>query len=174
MEMKHVEQKLSIKSKLFLTTLSNYIDISFYYFGSILRPDYIPGSSDVDIDIFTDNEYSTVSKLLNYIKYSRKNVKNVVWVLADGTTSYGYKINHVLDSENMFEYSIYNTRFKDKILAEHRGKIVLPIYITVCLQLLKILFYKFNLISGKTYSETKRYLLSRGIGQTTEDKFLVY
>ena len=172
--MSNIERKLNTAGKRFLTTLSDYLETPFFYFGSILRPDYIPGSSDVDIDVFTDNERSTISKMLNYLKLSRKNVQNVVWVLVDGTTTYGYKIKHQLDADNLFEYSIYNARFKDKILAEHRGKMVLPIYMSICLYILKILYYKLHLISDKVYNRTKRYILSDGIGQLGEDRFIAY
>jgi len=172
--MSNVERKLNMVGKSFLTRLSDYLEIPFFYFGSILRPDYIPGSSDVDIDVFTNNECSTISKMLNYLKLSRKNVQNVVWVLVDGTITYGYKIKHQLDADNLFEYSIYNARFKDKILAEHRGKMALPIYTSICLYILKILYYKLHLISDKVYNRTKRYILSIGIGQQSEDRFIAY
>lgn len=174
MEIASVEKKLSKKAKRFLTTFSDYLEIPFYYFGSILRPDYVSGASDVDIDIFTDNEDSTIAKILNYLNMPRAQVKKVVWILRDKTTTYGYKIQQTLDDANIFEYSIYNTRFKNKILSEHRDKIELPVYTSLCLQVLKILYYRLHLISDKTYSETKRYMLSYGLGQNDEDKFLVF
>ncbi len=101
-------------------------------------------------------------------------VKKVIWILRDKTTTYGYKIQQTLDDLNIFEYSIYNKRFKDKILSEHRGKIILPVYISLCLKLLKTLYYTLHIISNKTYAETKRFMLSYGLGQSDEDKFLVF
>ena len=174
MEFKYIKNKLSVKAQIFLGSLSEYVETPFYYFGSILRSDYLAGASDVDIDIFTDNEHSTISKLLNYHKLPRTEMKNVVWILNDNTTTYGYKLQYFLDSKNIFEYSIYNSKFKDKILKEHRAKITLPIYTSISLQIIKLLFYKLNVISGYTYTQTKRYLLSYGIGQYHEDKFLVF
>ena len=173
MEFSDIENKLNVVGKNFLASLSDYLDTPFFYFGSIARSDYVPGASDVDIDVFTDNEVSTVSKMLNQLKLSRKNVQNVVWILADGTTTYGHKIKHQLDKDNMFEYSIYNTRFKDKILSEHRGKTVMSIYNSICLFILKTLFYRLHVISDNTYISTKRYILSSAIGKD-EDRFFAY
>ena len=174
MELNSVKKKLSKKSKQYLSTFSEYLDIPFYYFGSILRDDYVAGASDVDIDIFTDNEESTIAKILNYLNMPQCQVKKVIWILRDKTTTYGYKIQQTLDDLNIFEYSIYNKRFKDKILSEHRGKIILPVYISLCLKLLKTLYYTLHIISNKTYAETKRFMLSYGLGQSDEDKFLVF
>jgi hypothetical protein len=173
MEFIDIQKKLNATGKNFLTSLSDYLETPFFYFGSIARPDFVPGASDVDIDVFTDNEVSTVSQLLNFLKLSRKNVQNVVWILDDDTTTYGHKIKHQLDKNNMFEYSIYNTQFKDKILAEHRGKMVLPIYNSICLFILKLLYYRLHVISDNTYISTKRYILSSGIGKD-KDRFFVY
>jgi predicted nucleotidyltransferase len=174
MDYARIKNRLVNDAKKFLVVFSNYLEEPFYYFGSILRPDYISGSSDIDIAIFTENEDSTISKILAYCKLPKSCVKQVVWILPDSTTTYGYKIQHTMDRENIFEYSIYNTQFKDKILAQYLDKKSLPIYTSICLQIIKIMYYQLHVISGKTYSETKRYLLSYGLGQKDEDKFLVF
>ena len=65
--METTKNELSPYSKTFFKKLSNYLDTKIYYFGSIQRNDYFPKSSDIDIDIFTDNEKSTILKLQNYL-----------------------------------------------------------------------------------------------------------
>lgn len=62
-----INNRLTQNEKIFFDNLSNYIDKKIYFYGSIQRPDYIKGKSDIDIDIFTDNESSTIQKLCNFL-----------------------------------------------------------------------------------------------------------
>lgn len=177
MEQSHVHERLGEPAIKFLNRLGDYLEtgIPFYYFGSILRSDYIAGASDIDVDIFTDNENQTVFRLVQKLRKSLRDVRKTAWILPDGTTTYGYKVQHSLDNHNAttFEFSIYNSRFKEKVLREHRLKMVLPTHVTIFLRILKLFFYQLNWISARRYTAAKRFLLSEGLGYS-EDKFLVW
>ena len=60
--METTKNKLPEDVQLFLNNLKQYLDKPIYFYGSIQRPDYMSGS-DLDVDIFTDNEISTIEKL---------------------------------------------------------------------------------------------------------------
>ena len=77
--------------KKFFNDLQNYLDTDLYFYGSVNRSDYIHNKSDIDIAIFTDNEYSTMAKLQHYLHVKRSDFDKVVWKL-DGKLLYGYKI----------------------------------------------------------------------------------
>ena len=62
--MDDIKNNLTQNEEVFFENLSLYIDKEIYFYGSIWRHDYIKGKSDIDIDIFTDNESSTIQKLL--------------------------------------------------------------------------------------------------------------
>ena len=66
--MEEINKKLTDKQREFFNNLSIYIDKPIYFYGSIYRVDYLPGKSDIDIDIFTDNESSTIQILYNHIE----------------------------------------------------------------------------------------------------------
>ena len=59
--------------------MSNYIDDEIYLYGSIRRMDYIPDKSDLDIDLFTDNENSLIYKLCNFLHLKKNDFKKVVY-----------------------------------------------------------------------------------------------
>jgi predicted nucleotidyltransferase len=61
--METTRNNLTPYSKHFFDSLSNYLDTKLYFFGSIQRRDYFPNSSDIDVDIFTDNEPGTILKI---------------------------------------------------------------------------------------------------------------
>ena len=63
------------------------------YYGSIQRSDYVPGKSDIDVDIFTDNEYSLMSKMQHYLHLSKSKFKKVVYIIDNKTTN-GYKVKY--------------------------------------------------------------------------------
>jgi hypothetical protein len=158
--------------KLFFYNLSEYLDTKLLYYGSIQRIDYIPGKSDIDILIFTDNEYSMISKMQHYLHMSSRDFKKIILQLGD-TVIYGYKLQYInTDEQIIAEFSIYNDRYKDAILNEHTRKFILPFYITVMLYIVKILHYQLHCLTKKQYSTIKRFILNTLMGND-DTKFLL-
>lgn len=158
----------------FFTRLSKYLDKKLLFFGSVQRQDYFPGSSDIDVDIFTDNVSSTISKLQHFLKVSKSHFKKFVWRLnKSNRLANGYKIMYK-EPENNFaaEFSIYDDKFKKDVLEEHNAKTILPFYASTLLIILKFLFYKLHLIPDKLYTFTKKKILSLMIG-LPDDEFIV-
>lgn len=157
---------------LFFHNLSQYIDTTLLYYGSIQRSDYIPGKSDIDILIFTDNEHSVMTKMRHFLHVLKKEFKKVVWQLGDIMT-HGYKLKYINDDEQIIaEFSIYNNKYKDIILKEYTNKFSLPFYITLLLYIIKWLHYKLCILTDKQYSSSKRFILNTLVG-LKETKFLL-
>ena len=120
------KNKLTPKEKQFLDGLSEYLDTKLFYYGSIQRDDYIPGKSDIDVNIFTDNESSTISKLQHYLHVRKKDFQKIVWKVYNANKVVtGYKIKY----QNSFiklEASIYNEKYKFIILKDHNSQLDLP------------------------------------------------
>ena len=170
--METTKNELPQEVKKFFSHLSNFLDTKLFYFGSVQRSDYLPGKSDIDVDIFTENEFSTMNKLQHFLNVDKSQFKKVVWLIKNKVV-YGYKLKFIDKSIHLTaEFSIYNEKFKSLVLSEHLSKLNLPFYITILLNILKNLFYSQQLISGSYYSYLKRMLLSISIG-LPEDKFLV-
>jgi len=158
--------------KKFFYNLSDFLDTKLLYYGSVQRSDYIPGKSDIDIDIFTDNEHSIMSKMQHFLGCPKSDFKSIVWVI-NNVPAHGYKLMYKNPEENIVaEFSIYNDKFKDMIIREHTKKFVLPFYISIILYIVKFFYYTVPILPKKTYQDIKRWLLSRGIGEDL-DKFIV-
>lgn len=158
--------------KKFFYNLSDYLDTKLLYYGSIQRADYVSGKSDIDVDIFTDNEKSIISKMQHFLGMPKCKFKRVVWIIND-VTVHGYKLTYKNPEEQIrAEFSIYNEKFKSLILKEHTKKFVLPIYITILLKVLKFLYYTVSMLPLDIYRNTKNYLLNEAIGYKP-DKFIV-
>lgn len=173
--MEVTRNKLSDYEKSFFHRLSNYLDTKIYFFGSIQRHDYFPSASDIDVDIFTDDENNTIIKLMNFLNIGRDEFKKVVWKLNTNKDklAYGYKLNYKnLEQNFCVEFSIYNEKYKDAILYEHNGKTHLPLHATILLVLIKFLYYTLHLIPSKWYTKMKRFILSRLIFKK-EDHYVV-
>ncbi len=173
--METTQNKIPEKNLMFLNELSNYLDTKFIYYGSVQRSDYLPQKSDIDIAIFTHNEYSIMSKMKTYLHITGRNFKKFVWKLHDKhrTIVYGYKIKYNNPEKDIIvEFTIYNEKFKSDLIKEYKKKIVLPFYSSIMLYIIKILFYKLHIISGKWYSYLKRKILSLSVG-TPDDEFLI-
>lgn len=78
-DMTKTRNKLPDTTNNFLTNLSEYLQTELYFYGSIQRGDFFPGHSDIDIDIFTSNEKSTINTLSNYLQIDKNKFKKVIW-----------------------------------------------------------------------------------------------
>jgi len=145
--------------KKFFVNLQNYLDTDLYFYGSVNRPDYVHGKSDIDVAIFTDNEYSIMSKLQHFLHVSRNAFDKIVWKL-EGTIIYGYKIKCDKYTNSKCEIAIYNNYFKEDVLNDITKYNKIPFHIAILLFILKMLYYTFPILSLTTYSTYKRYIFN--------------
>jgi hypothetical protein len=172
--METTKNKLSNYQSNFFRRLSHYLDTKLYFFGSVQRADYFPEASDIDVDIFTENESSTITKMMNFLNVPRDDFKHFVWKLnVNGELAHGHKIMYKEPQHAMaVEFSIYNQKLKSAILYEHQQKSVIPFYATCSLVFIKYLFYRMNIIPANWYTQMKRFILSTMIAKD-HDYFVV-
>ena len=158
--METTKNDLSQFEKVFFQKLSEYLSEQIYFYGSIQRADYFPQLCDIDIDIFSHNEKDIVLKLQNYLNLDRGDIKQFVYKIdkTDVLVS-GYKTIYK-DNKNklIVEIAVFNEKFKDAILTEHKSKFNMPDYIIYILIILKILHYYFSILPVFYYSMLKKIL----------------
>ena len=158
--METTKNELSPFEKAFFQKLSEYLGEPIYFYGSIQRDDYFPQLSDIDIDIFSYNEKDTILKLQNYLNLERSEIKQFVYkVDKTNVLVSGYKTIYK-DNKNklIVEIAVFNEKFKDAILTEHKSKFNMPDYIIYILILLKILHYNLSILPVFYYSKLKKIL----------------
>ena len=111
--MENTKNVLPDHNRQFFKDLSEYLDTKLYFFGSVQRPDYFPGKSDIDVDIFTDNEHRTMTKLQHYLKICNRKSKKVVSQLNySHKLVYGHKIIYDnVDNNITSQFSIYDEKY---------------------------------------------------------------
>lgn len=171
--METTKNELPKNTKLFFHQLSDYLDTKLLYYGSVQRSDYVAGKSDIDVDVFTDNEYSLMAKMQHYLHVSKKDFKKVAWIIVD-TPVYGYKLKYENEKEGInAEFSIYNEKFKEHVLGEHNSTKMLPFYVSFLLYILKFCYYQFPILDKKTFAYIKRILINHILRNGNDAKFLV-
>lgn len=161
--------KLTNNEQIFFNKLSNYIDTEIYFYGSIQRPDYVKGKSDIDIDIFTDNESSTIQKLCNFLHIKKNDFKKIIYKI-NNKMVYGYKTKYKDEINKInVEISIYNDKYKTAVLYDHENCRYLPFYITISLFIIKFFYYTLGIMPNKVYKRIKQYLMN----QNDEMKFIL-
>jgi hypothetical protein len=172
--METTKNKLPDDINIFFKDLSKYLGTPLLFYGSIQRTDYFPGSSDIDVDIFTDNVSSTITKMQHFLHVKRNNFKKIVWRLShNGEMVYGNKIMYKNEDLGFSaEFSIYDKKYKKGVLEQHLKKTILPFYATIMLFIIKKLYYDFHIFSPSIYRTLKLKVLSFGIGMP-EEQFLV-
>lgn len=171
--METTHNKLSEDVTVFFIELSKYINTPLFFYGSVQRSDYFPGSSDIDIDIFTDNQHSLITKLLHFLQIDKRKFKRFVWRIHNNVVI-GYKVMYKNPDKNIaVEFSIYNEKYKDIILEEHRSKIVLPFYVSILLIILKFMHYKLRILNNETFKNSKRIILSTLMNLPYDDFYIL-
>ena len=160
--METTKNEMNAYSKNFFFRLGNYLDTQIYYYGSIQRDDYFPDKSDIDIDIFTCNIQSTLSRLQNFLNVEKYKVKNFVYKLhKTNKVVYGYKIKYEEEENKLFtEISVYEEKDKNYVLIEHNSKAILPFYISWVLIILKTFYYKLGLLPEDIYLYLKKLFMN--------------
>jgi hypothetical protein len=157
-----LNKKLTENQKDFFNKLSVYMDTPIYFYGSINRSDYLPGKSDIDIDIFTDNESSTIHMLCNYLNLNKKVFRKSFYKI-DSKIVYGYKGKYEDETNNIkIEISVFDNKYKSMVLQDQQRNSVLPLYITVILLIAKYLYYNLGIISKDMYRGIKQQLMNKG------------
>jgi len=160
--MENTKNNMPLYAKNFFDKLSNYLNTKIYYFGSIQRYDYFPKSSDIDVDIFTDNEDQTINYLMNFLGLKKYEFKKFVYKLHQtNKLVYGHKVKYKEPHNNFsVEISIYNENVKYEVLKEHNLKMDIPIYASFLLIILKYLYYNFALLSKSNYKYLKGLIIN--------------
>ena len=168
--METTNNEISPYARRFFSRLSNYLDTKLYFFGSVQRYDYFQ-SSDIDVDIFSDNLESTLSKMRNFLHVKKEEFKKIIWRLkTKNKVITGYKIMYLQPEHNFAaEFSIYEEKYKDDILSIHKSKSSIPFYATFILIIVKFLYYTLNIIPSSLYSSCKKFFLNGGIGRIDEE-----
>jgi hypothetical protein len=172
--METTKNKLPDDINSFYKDLSKYLGTKLLFYGSVQRSDYFHGSSDIDVDIFTDNVTSTISKMQHFLHVKKSSFKKIYWRLShNGNMVYGYKIMYKNEDLGFSsEFSIYDNKYKKGVLEQHLKKTILPFYATILLFIIKKLYYDLPILSKDTYRYLKMQILSSGIG-LPEEQFLV-
>ena len=126
--MEITKNKLSPYASIFFNKLRNYLETPLYFYGSIQRNDYVPNKSDIDVDIFSDNVYSTITKMQNLLDVDRYKFKKFIYKI-NSNVIIGHKIS-VKEPDHSFrtEISVFDEKYKHIVLHEHRRKFNFPFY----------------------------------------------
>lgn len=157
-----INKRLTENQKDFFNKLSLYIDKPIYFYGSITRDDYIPGKSDIDVDIFTENESSTIHLLCNFLKIKKQDLRKSLYKINNNMV-YGYKVKYNDEINNIdTEISVFNDKYKSSVVQDQAYGSDLPFYITFIIYIVKFLYYNLNIIPEKIYKNIKRLLMNGG------------
>jgi hypothetical protein len=169
--METTNNKLTSEQIKFFKKLSNYLDTKLYYYGSIQRKDYFPGTSDIDVCIFTDNNTETKYKLISFLGLKKNEYKKIIFKLHKSKKMvYGYKIKYKNEITKInVEFSIYNKKDKENVLTEHNSKKDLPFYILWLLIIVKFFYYNLEILPKSIYYKCKRFIMNYMVeGEDTE------
>lgn len=149
---------LTIQQSHFLSKLRNYLPEKLYFYGSILRDDFLPGISDIDILYFSkENLQSTVHKLYTLLNQDSKatRIQMLHFLYHSSETKKvvsGYKIKYTnVDNGVIVEISMYDNENKELIMNEQLKKAKIPFYIVYAMLILKILAYKYRVLPEDTF-----------------------
>jgi predicted nucleotidyltransferase len=158
-----IPKVLPLNLQKYFIDLKNYLDTELYFYGSVIRNDYVKNKSDVDLCIFTDNEQSILNKLKFYLHINSKNIKKIIKKYEKNEmVIYGYKIPCTIDDIRC-EIYVHNEKFKDSLLNEMQAPLKAPFYVNIFLYILKFFHYTIPLLSVENYKIIKNYYINNFI-----------
>jgi len=153
---------LTIHQSMFFNNLRSILPEKIYFYGSILRNDYLPGLSDIDALYFTkDALKDTVKNIVRFLSQDPtvtrlQQVRFLYHSFGTKKVISGYKIKYTnLSKALIVEISLYDDNYKDLILEEQMKKVNLPFYVVWGLLILKILAYKYHFLPENTFRMLK-------------------
>jgi hypothetical protein len=150
----------------FFLSLRNFLDTPIYFFGSIQRYDYIPGYSDIDVLVFTDNFTEIKYKLTSFLQKQASDFKRIVKHIGN-QVFVGYKI-FFKDPVNsvIAEITVFSNKDKDLYLKIQREvKDSVPLGIMIVMYIVKLFYYRLQIISYSNYKNIKAYFLNQHSGK---------
>jgi len=93
-ELENTYNDLTPAEKEFFTRMQMYLQTKVYFYGSINRPDYYSGNSDIDVFIFSNNIPSTLSRLEQFLHISSNEIEKIFRVIDKHEPVLGYKISY--------------------------------------------------------------------------------
>jgi len=161
--MEDIKDRLGEYKYNYFNSLQNYLDTELYFYGSIKRFDYISNSSDIDIIVITDNVKSMLSKAQTYLNISKDKTQKIFQQhsVYDKEIIIGNKIKYKNDENNIeFDLLFYDEKYRKVVLQNIYDINNLPLYMITILYILKILYYKLDLISRRIYINLKCQLFA--------------
>ena len=164
--METTKNALSESESIFFKQLREMIGLPIYFYGSVQRMDYFPNDSDIDVDIFSDNEASTMSSIRHFVNRldggdTVQFHKSIYKMHTTNTLVHGYKAKYENDRTGLkVEMSVYNSAYKPEVLYEHYRKTILPWHILCLLYFVKWMYYKCHLFGKHTYNRAKLSILN--------------
>jgi len=169
--METTKNKLSQEEAIFFQNLKSYINTPIYFFGSIQRDDYLQKHSDIDVDIFTNDEKDAIIKLESFLNVKRRDFKKTLCVI-DNIVIIGYKIKYIDEANKInVELCIFNEKYKKQVINLQKKKFYIPYYICIMTLFFKILYYELNIIPFKLFRIIKNYLI--GITDADKQNFII-
>jgi len=136
-----------------LSNLEDFIGTKLYFYGSIMRGDYLRHISDIDFCVFTENTYAMKQKIQLFFQLPDESFKNIIRQ-DESQLAYGTKIKCKKYIDRNYEISIYEEKFKDTVLKDHNKGIILSPLNIIFHIVLKILYY-FHILNKKMYYNLK-------------------
>jgi hypothetical protein len=166
--METTKNKLSPYASMFYNRLKNYLETSLYFYGSIQRNDYVPDKSDIDVDLFTENINSTITKMQHFLDVDKSKFKKFIYKI-NNNIIIGYKIS-IKEPEHYFrtEISIFDEKNKALVLNEHTRKFHIPFFSSIIIIILKFFYYQLGIIPKIYFKYIKDYLINTAFGNPSE------
>lgn len=159
-----------------LQQLQQYLDISdpLCFYGSVLRGDFIPHKSDIDIAIFTDDTNHVLTKVKHFFHITNHNhVKKIVWKLNDNLI-HGYKVEVTLQDKCHCEISLYSKKDKPALIDDYRKGQDIPIIPLLMLCAVKWFYYVIPILPTNMYASCKKFIIDGVVIHGKQSTFVSY
>jgi len=155
---KQMEYNIKYSKQLdFIKYIANKYNAGFRIQGSFNTPLFVEGKSDIDVQLYHNEPYVLYHKLKNDLKYRKLMQRKYYFDKYPEVKGATYKLNITYDEVDIsFMICPKNQRmfFYEAMNYEN----IIMYYLGVIIWIIKMLYYKLNWISKRTYKKIKEYI----------------
>ncbi len=154
MEISDIKNKLTKEQFIFFSRLNDRLNCRIQFFGSIARKDFTVGTSDIDVQIFSENSQSDLLLLSHYLQENNVSFSSDFFTLNPDPLHKVSGIKYMINLPFKSDILVFDVDNEHILTMQYKRALNLPVIYLLILKMLKV-WLKLTLISQQTFLSLK-------------------
>jgi len=154
MDISDIKYKLTAEQFIFFSRLNDILNCRIQFFGSIARRDFAVGTSDIDVQIFSENSQSDLLLLSHYLQENNVSFSSDFFTLNPDPLHKVSGIKYMINLPFKSDILVFDVDNEHILTMQYKRALNLPVIYLLILKMLKV-WLNLTLISQQTFLSLK-------------------